>query len=1086
MGAATSSDRTGGTQPPALFASALASGVARTPLSGTGSSQSGSGSSRAARRRVAAQLEAEFTAFSWRHFCATLFKKYDKSRTGALNRSEMFDVFCDVTGAGEEERGSEAALRFVAAMDQDNDKAVSRSEFQRCCREIIRVAARGGAGGAATALAATPAAAAAPITATQAFVLAMRRSGHPLLQASALAEPAATALDSAAPPALRRSTSHKARSVLVEVDDMRLTLLRIDEEAQRMVFKIGVAEVEFVLEWPVKYRLGKPNQLSLRLHEEGLSTLFGDARAKELLDVLRALGADVAAHSDVNAKRHMGFVLSTLALRFDSLRRSEAVGRFLTETMHRPIRELCGLCGLLPHGASAELMARADVLRTLLSHEVQRLLTQPQPGFEVVPAERDPFVWNVRLHGFDRATTTGRTLQQWAEAMPATAAPRSEEMWLKVEFPLDYPSVPPVFFFQGPLLETGTGFVDNGVVALSELRPDVWRSSKADARTGTARGCVGELIHKFRSSFAQGRSAAKVAIDLDGEYDRAGFDATWRLLRSGLPPRQFSATRLDSGSKDEYGRKIPRSGLSESDLTMRVMKMSDALNFAEQSGIKGELVRHQFSNLIFFPDSKGRERQNLFDDSPYASSSSATRVTLEIEPVQRVNRGARFHCTLAFGTHSLSFRTPHAIVADHVYDALAARSAGGGQEGTTTTTTLEEHPVVRMRPVCLPAVSVVTLRPRRNVEGSVTSTEGWLRQAFLQRIQCLTLGTTICVGVRTAGEYLTEVFTVVEVVSKEKDERWGALQIAPGEGPLECTAVSVADRFLVEVGVKLQPESGLEKLGSTGAAAASASSADAASAGGGGALSPRRSAVLAATAERPAEQRVCVPSFRRGRAPTVAVHIALWRGFVAEGDGAPSVVIQCHPDTDLAEVHQALADALDLRPARSDHYLGNLLHAGEDPRDVLATTPLPLVIESIAVQGGGTESRPLITPGAARPSGCELPIAGELQRSLTAAMSIRGTSPRKKKHGAARLIRTVRVRQSVPSARRCSITGAANPALTHVVGPGIGDCRTLMGLSDASACPWIGEMTSARELTEYERRICSWVFVKAHNRAGLL
>ena len=537
-------------------------------------------------------MEAAFNDFAWRSFCSSLFDKYDKSHTGALDRDEMFGVFCDVTGSGEEARGSEAALRFVAAMDQDNDKAISRAEFRRCCRDIVRQTHPGEA-------------AARPCTASEAFAVAMARSTHPLLQTDG-ARAKLEGVSAAAPALMRRSTSHKARSVLVEVDDMRLTLLEVNVEAQSMVLALGVDAVEVEIAFPSRYAIGVPRQVTMRVRSESVP----DGGATEMLDVLRALSADVAAHTDVNAKKHMAFILGTLAQRFQVLQRSEAVGRFLKETLRRPIRELCGLSPMLPLGASAELMERAERLRGILADEAQRLLTEPQEGFEVVPSERDPFVWDVRLHSFDRAGVTGTSLHQWAMR---GASDRREEMWMRVEFPLDYPIEAPRFIFAQPLLESGTGYVDNGVVALSELRPDVWR-----ARAGT----VGALLLKFRLKSARGPCAAKVAVALCGEYDKVGYDATWRLLRSGAPEAQYGAARLEPGGTDEYGRRQRRSSLTDRNLAMRLVSMSEALAFAEHcgAGMERELRKNRCVSMCALARSLSHAHSCAAYPSPLATA----------------------------------------------------------------------------------------------------------------------------------------------------------------------------------------------------------------------------------------------------------------------------------------------------------------------------------------------------------------------------------------------------------------------------------------------------------------------------------
>jgi hypothetical protein len=464
-------------------------------------------------------------------------------------------------------------------------------------------------------------------------------------------------------------------------------------------------------------------------------------------------------------------------------------------------------------------------------------------------------------------------------------------------------------------------------------------------------------------------------------------------------------------------------------------------------------------------------------------------VTLELTSVERVNKGARVHCTLAYSTHSLPRDTPHAIVADHIYAIFAANAAGVDEISDSARST-----TVHMRPVCLPAVSSITLRPRRNIEGVVQSTEGWLQASFLQRIQCLTLGTTITVGVRNGGNgfeastrhgYTTEEFTVVEVVSKDKEEKWGSgasrLRIAPGEGPqLGCSAVSVADRFLVEVGVKIHPESGLEAVGAKrreGEGGGASSPPPMPTRGGEAAVRAQQGGA-ATKAAAPSLQRARVASFASGRAPTVAVRIHLWRGFVEAdaADVASAVEVECHPHTDIAEVRAALAAALDERPGGRALYLSTLLHAGEDPRDASAQTALPLRVESVAVLGG-----------AARRVAFELPASGALEASVRAALS--GALPRARRapHRAAVVpYRTICVRQALPPALRCAVTGAAPPTTAVVVGPGEGDCRTLMGLRDASACAWVGELVRERQLTEYERRIVSWKFVAAHATAQLL
>ena len=628
---------------------------------------------------------------------------------------------------------------------------------------------------------------------------------------------------------------------------------------------------------------------------------------------------------------------------------------------------------------------------------------------------------------------------------------------------MDYPAEAPRFVFARPLLETGTGYVDNGVVALSELRPDVWRS-----RTGT----IGDLLLKFRRKFARGPLAAKVAVALCGEYDKVGYDSTWRLLRSGAPEAQYGAARLEPGGTDEYGRRQRRSSLTDSDLAMRLISMSEALNYAEYcgAGMERELRKNRYSNKIYFPDAKGREREQLYNDSPYATTSSSTRVTLELTSVERVNKGARVHCTLDYSTHSLPRDTPHAIVADHIYALFAANAVGVNEIPSSA-----RSATVHMRPVCLPAVSSITLRPRRNIEGMVQSTEGWLQASFLQRYQCLTLGTTITVGVRSGGggdasarhRYVTEEFTVIEVVSKEEDEKWGSLSIASGGGPQHgCSAVSVADRFLVEVGVKIKPESGLEAVGAKRPEE--------------GARVQAQQGSAATKFKVPLVQRVRVASFVLGSAPTVVVRVQLWPGFVAAGEAdiAPAVEVECHPLTEISEVRATLGAALDERPGGCALYLSTLLHAGEDPRDESARTALPLRVESVAVRNG-----------PARRAAFELPLSGALETSVRAALSDASLSTRRARRRPAAAVqpyRTICVRQVLPAALRCAVTGAEPAAAAYVVGPGEGDCRTLIGLRDTSACAWVGEMVRKRQLTEYERRIVSWQFVVAHATAQLL
>ena len=361
-----------GAPPP--FVKELSSGVAR-----------GHGSS-----RIATQMEAALNDFAWRSFCSSLFDKYDKSHTGALNRDDMFAVFCDVTGSSEEARGSEVALRFMAAMDQDNDKAISRAEFRRCCRDIIVRQTRPGEAAAQPCTAAEEEKrraaedraravaedqAQARTTAAEAFAAAMARSAHPLLQVDG-ARATVEGLSAVRPPLLRRLTSHTVRSVLVEVDDMRLTLLEVNVEAQRMVLALGVDAIEVEIAIPSRYAIGVAHQITMHVRPESIP----GGGAMEMLDVLRALSDDVSAHTDVNAKKHMAFILGTLAQRFEVLRRSEAVGRFLKETLRRPIRELCGLTPMLPLGASVELMDRAERLRSILADEAKRLLTEAQEG----------------------------------------------------------------------------------------------------------------------------------------------------------------------------------------------------------------------------------------------------------------------------------------------------------------------------------------------------------------------------------------------------------------------------------------------------------------------------------------------------------------------------------------------------------------------------------------------------------------------------------------------------------------------------------------------------------------------------------
>ena len=72
----------------------------------------------------------------------------------------------------------------------------------------------------------------------------------------------------------------------------------------------------------------------------------------------------------------------------------------------------------------------------------------------------------------------------------------------------------------------------------------------------------------------------------------------------------------------------------------------------------------------------------------------------------------------------------------------------------------------------------------------------------------------------------------------------------------------------------------------------------------------------ATKAAAPSLQRARVASFASGRAPTVAVRIHLWRGFVEAdaADVASAVEVECHPHTDIAEVRAALAaDGLEQR-----------------------------------------------------------------------------------------------------------------------------------------------------------------------------
>ena len=141
----------------------------------------------------------------------------------------------------------------------------------------------------------------------------------------------------------------------------------------------------------------------------------------------------------------------------------------------------------------------------------------------------------------------------------------------------------------------------------------MWR-----ARAGT----VGALLLKFRLKFARGPCAAKVAVALCGEYDKVGYDATWRLLRSGAPEAQYGAARLEPGGTDEYGRRQRRSSLTDRNLAMRLVSMSEALAFAEHcgAGMERELRKNRCVSMCALARSLSHAHSCAAYPSPLATA----------------------------------------------------------------------------------------------------------------------------------------------------------------------------------------------------------------------------------------------------------------------------------------------------------------------------------------------------------------------------------------------------------------------------------------------------------------------------------
>ena len=227
---------------------------------------------------------------------------------------------------------------------------------------------------------------------------------------------------------------------------------------------LGPARRQFIIKYPISRELKSGTSSQLRF--EAVESESMRRICNEVNEFLRHRtystreSALVVALDEITVRYAETFSIEDRALRYKRIHgaRSSLV-KNTADVLPSPLNLSRKPTAELQHTGVNVSRARKQIV-----DEVFDMMSRPRKGIEVIPDEIDPFTINVRFKDFPKNSVLGKSLREHEMKYDSSNA-----LELRIRFKDDYPTRPPQIFLVSPILENGTGGVDNGFLLLSSL-----------------------------------------------------------------------------------------------------------------------------------------------------------------------------------------------------------------------------------------------------------------------------------------------------------------------------------------------------------------------------------------------------------------------------------------------------------------------------------------------------------------------------------------------------------------------------------------------------------------------------------------